>query len=99
MWTYLNGEFIPKNEVSISPFDRGFLFGDSVYEVIPSYNNKLFLFDDHFKRLKNSLSITNIPFPDSLEDIYLSIMELQKKNEFSNQAIYIQITRGVDAER
>ena len=53
MWTYLNGEFIPKNEVSISPFDRGFLFGDSVYEVIPSYNNKLFLFDDHFKRLKN----------------------------------------------
>ena len=69
MWTYLNGEFIPKNEVSISPFDRGFLFGDSVYEVIPSYNNKLFLFDDHFKRLKNSLSLINIPFPDSLEDI------------------------------
>ena len=99
MWTYLNGEFIPKNEVSISPFDRGFLFGDSVYEVIPSYNNKLFLFDDHFKRLKNSLSLTNIPFPDSLEDIYKSIMELQKKNEFSNQAIYIQITRGVDPER
>ena len=99
MWTYLNGEFIPKNEVSISPFDRGFLFGDSVYEVIPSYNNKLFLFDDHFKRLKNSLSIINIPFPDALEDTYQSIMELQKKNEFPNQAIYIQVTRGVDPER
>lgn len=99
MWTYLNGEFIPKDEVRISPFDRGFLFGDSVYEVIPSYNNKLFLFDDHFKRLKNSLSIINIPTPDFLEDLHQLITVLQKKNEFPNQAIYIQITRGVDPER
>ena len=99
MWTYLNGDFISKEEVRVSPFDRGFLFGDSVYEVIPSYNNKLFLFDEHLERLKNSLSITNIPIPASLNDLHPLMMELQKKNQFSNQAIYIQITRGVDPER
>ena len=99
MWTYLDGEFIPKEEVRVSPFDRGFLFGDSVYEVIPSYNNKLFLFDEHLERLRNSLSITKIPIPESLEDLHPLMMELLKKNQFSNQAIYIQITRGVDPER
>ena len=99
MWTYLNGEFIPKEEVRVSPFDRGFLFGDSVYEVIPSYNNKLFLFDQHLERLRNSLSIVNIPVPESLEDLHPLMMELLKKNQFSNQAIYIQITRGVDPKR
>ena len=99
MWTYLNGKFIPKDEVRVSPFDRGFLFGDSVYEVIPSYNNKLFLFDEHLERLKNSLSITNIPIPDSLKDLHPLMLELLKKNQFSNQAIYLQITRGVDPLR
>ncbi len=99
MWTYLNGEFIPKKEVRISPFDRGFLFGDSVYEVIPSYNNNLFLFDEHLERLRNSLSITNIPIPESINDFHPLVMELLKKNQFSNQSIYIQITRGVDPAR
>jgi len=99
MWTYLNGEFISKEEVRISPFDRGFLFGDSVYEVIPSYHNKLFLFDEHLERLKNSLSIVNIPIPDFLKDLYPLMMELLKKNQFPNQAIYIQITRGADPLR
>ena len=99
MWTYLNGEFIPKEDVKVSPFDRGFLFGDSVYEVIPSYNNNLFLFDEHLERLKNSLSITNIPIEDSLKDLRPLIIELLKKNKYSNQAIYIQITRGVDPLR
>ena len=99
MWTYLNGEFIPKEDVKVSPFDRGFLFGDSVYEVIPSYNNNPFLFDEHLERLKNSLSITNIPIEDSLKDLRPLIIELLKKNKYPNQAIYIQITRGVDPLR
>ena len=99
MLAYLNGEFIPKEEVRVSPFDRGFLFGDSVYEVIPSYNNKLFLFDEHLERLKNSLSITNIPIPESLKDLHTLMMELLQKNQFSNQAIYIQVTRGIDPAR
>ena len=51
MWTYLNGEFIPKKDVRISPFDRGFLFGDSGYEVIPSYDNQLFLFNEHLSKI------------------------------------------------
>jgi D-alanine transaminase len=99
MWTYLNGEFIPKEDVKVSPFDRGFLFGDSVYEVIPAYNNKLFLFDEHLARLESSLSIINIPIPDFLKNLRPLITELVKKNQFLNQAIYIQITRGVDPFR
>ena len=99
MWTYLNGEFTPKEDVRISPFDRGFLFGDSVYEVIPSYDNQLFLFDEHLARLKSSLSITKIPIPDNLNNFNSLITELIQRNEYPNQAIYIQITRGEDTER
>ena len=50
-WTYLNDIYIPKEEVRISPFDRGFLFGDGVYEVIPVYLSKAFLLEDHISRL------------------------------------------------
>ena len=46
-WTYLNDSFFQKEEVRISPFDRGFLFGDAVYEVIPVYEGKVFLFSEH----------------------------------------------------
>ena len=99
MWTYLNGEFIPKKDVRISPFDRGFLFGDSVYEVIPSYDNQPFLFNEHLERLKRSLSVTKIPIPDYLNHFNLLIMDLIQRNKYPNQAIYIQITRGEDPER
>ncbi|OOY43405.1 D-amino acid aminotransferase, partial [Solemya velum gill symbiont] len=53
---YLNGEYLPKEQATISVFDRGFLFGDGVYEVIPVYAGKLFRFDQHIERLNNSLA-------------------------------------------
>ena len=61
MWVYLNGQILKENEARISPLDRGFTFGDGVYEVIPCYDNRLFLFDEHLKRLKASLELTFIP--------------------------------------
>ncbi len=99
MWTYLNGDFVKKEEVKISPFDRGFLFGDGVYEVIPSYGRNFFLYDDHLERLKRSLSAINIDPLDNLDNLKTLLVELYERNEFDNQSMYIQVTRGVDVER
>ena len=63
MWVYLNGEILEADKAKISPLDRSSTFGDGVYEVIPSYNKKLFLFDEHLVRLKSSLNKTFISIP------------------------------------
>jgi len=98
-WTYLNNDFIRKEEVKISPFDRGFLFGDGVYEVIPVYEGISFLLEDHIARLSRSLNSTGIKNPQKWNDIPGIIHELVEKNKFSNQSVYLQITRGEDSIR
>ena len=98
-WTYLNKEFLRREEVKISPFDRGFLFGDGVYEVIPVYEEKPFLLEDHLGRLGRSLNSTGIKNPQKWNDIPGIIHELVKKNTFSNQSVYVQVTRGEDSIR
>ena len=69
MWVFLNGNILREEEAKISPLDRGFTFGDGVYEVIPSYDNVRFLFEEHLIRLKNSLEQLFIPFPDILYEM------------------------------
>ena len=99
MWVYLNGEIIPAIEAKISPLDRSFTFGDGVYEVIPSYNQELFLFEEHLQRFKISLAKTFIPAPTELNKLKDILKKLHVKNEFQNQSFYIQITRGVQESR
>jgi D-alanine transaminase len=99
MWVYLNGEIIPADEAKISPLDRSFTFGDGVYEVIPSYNQELFLFEEHLQRFKISLAKTFIPAPTELDNLENILKKLHVKNEFHNQSFYIQITRGVQESR
>jgi D-alanine transaminase len=94
MMVFINNRIIPVEEVAISPFDRGFLFADGVYESIRTYNKKLFRYKDHIERLNRSLKETQIEFKElsSFENI---IYELIKKNEIANDAlVYLQITRG-----
>jgi D-alanine transaminase len=94
MLVFLNDKIIPFEESCISPFDRGFLFADGVYESIRTYNRKLFRYEDHLERLKRSLKETRIEFNDvdRLENI---IYELIRKNNIKKEAlIYLQITRG-----
>jgi len=98
-WTYLDKSFVKKEEVKISPFDRGFLFGDSVYELIPSYEKKLFLYDEHLLRLSNSLKASGIRRPSVWNNLREIISELIIKNEFENQSVYIQISRGEEVLR
>ena len=99
MWVYLNGEIIPADEAKISPLDRSFTFGDGVYEVIPSYNQQLFLFEEHLQRFKISLAKTFIPAPTELDNLKDILKKLHVKNEYQNQSFYIQITRGVQESR
>jgi len=94
MFVYINNQFILSEKAQISPFDRGFLFADGVYESIRTYNKKLFMFEEHLNRLKRSLKETRIDFNDfeSLNDI---IHELINKNNIDKEAlVYLQITRG-----
>jgi len=94
MIVYFNTDFKLLNDVALSPFDRGFLFADGVYESIRTYNKKLFRYEDHLERLKRSLKETRINFTElaSIENI---IYELMIKNEIDEEAlVYIQITRG-----
>ena len=95
MWVFLNVRILREDKARISPLDRGFTFADGVYEVIPSYNNKRFLFEEHLTRLKKSLNKLFIPCPQVLDELNSILSELHKKNGFKNQFFYIQITRGV----
>ena len=98
-WAYLNNSFHRKEDVLISPYDRGFLFGDGVYEVIPSYAGELFLFDKHISRLSKSLSAVSIDKPEQWKKIKSIIEDLLEKNKFLNQTVYLQITRGKEILR
>lgn len=94
MLVYLNDKIISNEESHLSPFDRGFLFADGVYESMRTYNKKLFRYEEHLKRLKRSLKEIRIGFDDlnTLENI---IYELIQKNNIKDEAlIYLQITRG-----
>jgi D-alanine transaminase len=95
MIAYFNGKFIPKEKISISPDDRGFLFADGVYEVICSYGGKLFKLEEHLKRLERSLRELHMA-GHPINSLGSIAKELIDRNELStvHATIYIQITRG-----
>ena len=94
---YLNGQYLPLDQAQISVMDRGFLFGDGIYEVIPCYFGNLFHFQAHLDRLIASLEGICMVNPYSAEqwlEIFKPLMDVSK-----NQYIYLQITRGVAPKR
>ncbi|MDB9751583.1 aminotransferase class IV [Gammaproteobacteria bacterium] len=92
---YLNGEFKPLSAASINVLDRGFTFGDGVYEVIPIFNRTIFCFDEHMQRLENSLEAIFMDNPYSSIQWRSIFEELIETIEESEQSMYLQITRGV----
>jgi D-alanine transaminase len=96
---YLNGSFLPLEDASISVMDRGFLFGDGVYEVIPVYAGKLFRLEQHLQRLQNSLDGVRIGNPLTTAAWRDLLEELVSRNSGSDQAVYLQVTRGVAPKR
>lgn len=96
---YLNGAFLAPDEARISPLDRGFLFADGIYEVIPAYNGILFRFDEHYVRLERSLREIDITNPYSREEWRALCDELLAHNGSGNLSIYLQVTRGAAEKR
>ncbi len=94
---YLNGEYLPLSKAKISVLDRGFLFGDGVYEVIPSYRGKLFRLQAHLDRLESSLNNIRLGLSYGI-DKWRQILEPLLDKE-KDQYIYLQITRGVAPKR
>ena len=95
MIAYFNNNFVPKEEIKISPDDRGFVFGDGVYEVIRTYQGKLFRMDEHLRRLERSLREIRIAGVD-IEILNQISEDLLRRNDLSakDAIVYIQITRG-----
>jgi len=92
---YVNGEYLQKEAAKISIFDRGFIFGDGVYEVVPVINGKLVDRDYFFERLDRSLSELSIEWPCSKQE-YLNVMqELISRNNLQEGVVYSQVTRGI----
>lgn len=99
MYILLNGEFKQKNEVSIDFEDRGYQFGDGVYEVIRVYNGTFFAMKEHMERFVRSANEIKIALPLSEEELSVKLNELLLKNQVQDGAVYMQITRGVTGRK
>ncbi|ADE10964.1 D-amino acid aminotransferase [Sideroxydans lithotrophicus] len=95
MTIYLNGSFMPIEEARVSVLDRGFIFGDGVYEVIPVYSRRPFRLAEHLQRLQHSLDGIKLKNPHSENKWADVLYELIARNEPDDQYIYLHITRGV----
>jgi D-alanine transaminase len=96
---YLNGTYQPLAEARVSPMDRGFLFGDGAYEVIPVYSRRPFRLAEHLARLEHTLEALRLPNPYRLDEWAGIVHEIVARNPWSDQSIYLQVTRGADTRR
>ncbi|NRF66127.1 D-amino acid aminotransferase [Aquincola sp. S2] len=92
---HLNGRTLPLCDARISVMDRGFLFGDGIYEALPVYGRRLFRFDDHMARLERSLAKLRIDNPHRREGWLALVRELVAAHPADDQMVYLQVTRGV----
>ncbi|MGK0500179.1 MAG: D-alanine transaminase [Oceanicoccus sp.] len=96
---YLNGEYLPMEQAKISPMDRGFLFGDGIYEVIPSYDTELVGFGPHIDRMQNGLAEIGLVLDWGHEQWRDICDQLIAKNDGPNLGIYLHVSRGADTKR
>ena len=92
---FLNGEFLPKDKAKISVFDRGFIFGDGIYEVVPVMNGVLIDKIEFWERFKRSLKEIALNFPYKDSEFESILNELIAKNALKEGGVYMQITRGI----
>ena len=95
MTVFLNGKLLPAAEATVSVLDRGFIFGDGVYELVPVYSRVPFRLDEHLARLERSLAETKIRNPHSRAQWRANIYRLIDAQPFEDQGVYFQVTRGV----
>lgn len=94
---YLNGDFIPLKDAKVSVLDRGFIFADGIYEVIPAFSGNIFRLEQHLKRLQNNLAAIKIENPNSITEWQIIFNNLITKNNYLDRDcyLYLQVTRGV----
>lgn len=92
---FINGEFLNQEDAKVSYEDRGYVFGDGIYEYIRAYNGKLFTVTEHFERFLRSASEIQIDLGYTVEELTDIVRQLLKINDIQNGGIYIQATRGV----
>lgn len=92
---YLNGKFLPMEQATVPVLDRGFIFGDGVYEVIPVYSRKPFRLSEHLSRLQHSLDGIRLQNPHTEAEWADLIERIIELNEGEDQYLYLHITRGV----
>jgi D-alanine transaminase len=91
---YVNGQYLPENEATVSIFDRGFLFADGVYEVTSVIGGKLLDFDGHAVRLERSLNELEMAHPVTKDELLEIHRQLVERNDITDGLVYLQITRG-----
>jgi D-alanine transaminase len=95
---HFNGELMPLDRIAISPLDRGFIFGDGVYEVIPVYEGVMMRGREHFERLQRSMDEIALANPHTTDE-WLGLVRDLLAHHPGNQSVYIQVTRGAPAKR
>jgi D-alanine transaminase len=95
MTVFLNGKLLPAEQASVSVLDRGFIFGDGIYELVPVYSRVPFRLDEHLTRLERSLGEAKIRNPYSRAQWRGHIYQLIDAQSFDDQGVYFQVTRGV----
>ncbi len=96
---YVNGDYLPETEATVSIFDRGFLMADGVYEVTSVLDGKLIDFAGHLARLERSLSELDMKKPAAFDDLLDIHRELVRVNDITDGLVYLQVTRGSDGDR
>ena len=96
---YLNGAYLPMAEARISPMDRGFLFGDGIYEVVPSYRGKLVGFRPHLQRMQQGLDALELKLTLDDSEWRDIANELMERNGGGNLGLYFHVSRGADTRR
>ncbi len=96
---YLNGLFLPLAQAGVSPLDRGFLYGDGIYEVIPVYSRRPFRMAEHLARLQATLAGIRLANPLPLTEWQGIVEHLIEQAPWDDQSIYLQVTRGADDKR
>jgi len=91
---YLNGDYLPLGQAKVSVLDRGFIFGDGIYEVVPAYRRKPFRMDAHLARLERSLAAIGIKLDLSRADWEKLVLDMLRQSPLESSMAYIQVTRG-----
>lgn len=95
---HFNGQLLPLDRISISPLDRGFIFGDGVYEVIPVYGGAMLRGREHFERLQRSMDEIRLDNPHTVDE-WLALADALLAHHPGNQSVYVQVTRGAPPKR